>query len=55
MNELGVACRFLTVDADIDYDKNTPEFYLKNGFVLNLNNKSRNPQHTVSMRKDIFV
>lgn len=55
MNELGVACRFLTVDADIDYDKNTPEFYLKNGFVVNLSNKSRNPQHTVSMRKDVFV
>ena len=55
MNEVGVACRFLTVDADIDYDKNTPEFYVKNGFVVNLNNKSRNPQHSISMRKDVFV
>jgi len=55
LNELGVACRFLTVDADIDYNKNTQEFYEKNGFVVNLSNKSRNPQHTISMRKDVFV
>lgn len=55
VNELGAACRFLTVDADIDYDKNTPQFYEKNGFVENLSNKSRNPKHTISMRKDIFV
>ena len=55
MNELGVACRFLTVDADIEYDANTPEFYLKNGFVENLSNRSRNAKHTISMRKDIFT
>lgn len=55
MNEVGVACRFITVDADIEYDPNTPEFYFKNGFVENLSNKSRNAKHTISMRKDIFV
>ena len=33
-DQLGVACRFLTVDADITYNKNTPEFYLKNRFIL---------------------
>lgn len=55
VNELGVACRFLTVDADIDYNKDTPQFYKKNGFVENLSNKSRNPKHTISMRKDILV
>lgn len=55
MNELGVACRFLTVDADIEYDTNTPLFYEKNGFVENLGNKKRNPRHTISMRKDIFA
>lgn len=55
MNELGVACRFITVDADIEYNPNTPKFYLKNGFVENLSNKKRNAKHTISMRKDIFV
>lgn len=54
MNELGVACRFITVDADIEYDSNTPQFYEKNGFVENLSNKSRNAKYTISMRKDIF-
>lgn len=54
MNNMGVACRFLTVDADIEYNPNTPLFYEKNGFVENLSNKSRNPKHTISMRKDIF-
>lgn len=54
MNNMGVACRFLTVDADIEYNPNTPLFYKKNGFVENLSNKSRNPKHTISMRKDIF-
>ena len=55
MNESGVACRFLTVDADIEYNKDTTIFYKKNGFVENLSNKSRNPKHTISMRKDILV
>lgn len=55
MNELGIACRFITVDADIEYDSNTPQFYEKNGFVENLSNKRRNAKHTISMRKDIFV
>ena len=54
MNDMGVACRFITVDADIEYDHNTPLFYKKNGFVENLNNKSRNAKYTISMRKDIF-
>lgn len=55
MNEMGVACRFITVDADIEYNKETPQFYIKNGFVENLSNRSRNPKHTISMRKDIMV
>lgn len=55
MNELGVACRFITVDADIEYNTDTPDFYVKNGFVENLSNKRRNAKHTISMRKDIFV
>lgn len=55
MNDLGIACRFITVDADIEYDENTPTFYVKNGFVENLKNKTRNLVHTISMRKDILV
>lgn len=54
MNELGVACRFITVDADIEYNPATPEFYYKNGFMENLSNKRRNAKYTISMRKDIF-
>lgn len=54
MNELGIACRFITVDADIEYESNTPLFYEKNGYSENLSNKSRNAKHTISMRKDIF-
>jgi len=55
VNKIGVACRFITVDADIEYNPETVQFYEKNGFVENLSNKSRNARHTVSMRKDIFV
>lgn len=29
MNDLGIACRFITVDADIEYEPNTPQFYEK--------------------------
>lgn len=54
MNEIGVACRFITVDADIEYDEKTVEFYYKNGFIENLSNKRRNASHTISMRKDIL-
>jgi len=55
MNDMGVACRFITVDADIEYNPDTPLFYKKNGFVENLSNKSRNAKYTISMRKDIFA
>lgn len=50
----GVACRFLTVDADVEYDKDTPNFYLKNGFVFNESKKRKITDKTISMRKDIF-
>ncbi|MCL2762813.1 MAG: GNAT family N-acetyltransferase [Treponema sp.] len=47
------ACRFLTVDADIEHNESVIEFYQKNGFIPNaeMNNK-RNK--TISMRKDIY-
>jgi hypothetical protein len=46
------AVRFLTVDADIEHDKNVLIFYEKNGFLHNaeLHNKHRK---TISMRLDL--
>jgi len=54
LNDNGIACRFLTIDADVEHNPNVTEFYIKNGFVSNerLSNKKR---LTVSMRKDIFI
>ncbi|GHU13726.1 N-acetyltransferase [Spirochaetia bacterium] len=48
------ACRFLTVDADIENNESVLTFYEKNNFILNseMNNKNRK---TISMRKDLFV
>lgn len=53
MNETGVGCRFLVVDADITHNPKTPEFYEKNGFV---NNEKENRRRTraISMRYDVF-
>jgi ribosomal protein S18 acetylase RimI-like enzyme len=47
------ACRFLTVDADMEHDEHIIVFYEKNGFLRNneLYNKNRK---TISMRKDIY-
>jgi len=44
----------LTVDADIEYNPRTTEFYEKNGFVVNSSKKRRASDKTVSMRRDIF-
>lgn len=54
MLDNGVACRFVTVDADIEYEPDTPEFYRKNGFVQNQSRKRKATDKTVSMRRDIF-
>lgn len=51
--DIGVGCRFITVDADIEYDKNTDKFYLKNGFNYNENYKNSLGK-TISMRRDVF-
>ncbi|MDR1468339.1 MAG: hypothetical protein LBT00_03495 [Spirochaetaceae bacterium] len=47
------ACRFLTVDADVEHNESVLTFYEKNGFLINeaLFNKKRK---NVSMRKDIY-
>jgi len=47
------ACRFMTVDADIEHDEGILAFYEKNGFILNSEIYNRN-RKTVSMRKDIY-
>jgi ribosomal protein S18 acetylase RimI-like enzyme len=53
-NETCFACRFLTVDADIEHNESVIAFYEKNGFLVNseIFNKNRK---TVSMRKDIYI
>ncbi|MDR2019479.1 MAG: hypothetical protein LBQ14_01790 [Treponema sp.] len=52
-NEYYCACRFLTVDADIEHNEGVRTFYEKNNFLLNseLYNKNRK---TISMRKDLY-
>jgi hypothetical protein len=48
------ACRFVTVDADIEHDPNVTAFYTKNGFIPNTEMTSKHSK-TISMRKDIWV
>jgi ribosomal protein S18 acetylase RimI-like enzyme len=52
-NNYYCACRFLTVDADIEHNEGVRAFYEKNGFITNteLYNKNRK---TISMRKDLY-
>jgi ribosomal protein S18 acetylase RimI-like enzyme len=52
-NETLFACRFITLDADVEHNESVLGFYQKNGFFVNeeLTNKNRK---TVSMRKDIY-
>lgn len=54
MLENGIACRFVTVDADIEYYADTPDFYKKNGFTVNQSRIRKSNDKTVSMRRDIF-
>jgi hypothetical protein len=53
LQEQGIACRFLTVDADTEFNPNTPGFYEKNGFPFNEHRQYQNRQ-AVSMRFDLF-
>ena len=52
-NEQFFACRFITVDADIEHNEHVMNFYQKNGFISNeeTNNERRK---TISMRRDIL-
>jgi hypothetical protein len=48
------ACRFVTVDADIEHNEGVMEFYRKNRFIPN-NEAPKKRTKTISMRKDIAV
>jgi hypothetical protein len=52
-NKTHFACRFITVDADIEHDEGVITFYTKNGFVPNAEMNSKN-RKTLNMRKDIL-
>ncbi|MFL8618724.1 hypothetical protein Q3390_14100 [Clostridioides difficile] len=54
INKNGLACRFLTVDTDIEYNENTPMFYNKNGFIKNNSGVYSNRTQCISMRADIL-
>ena len=53
INNIGVACRYLTTDADVENNPSVFEFYQKCGFVSN-QKFAGSKRKTVSMRKDIF-
>jgi hypothetical protein len=53
-NERLIACRVLTVDADIEYDKSLPLFYEKNGFTALHSKKYTKKTHTLPMWTDIY-
>lgn len=53
LEENGIACRFLTVDADIEFNEETPNFYAGNGFVIN-QHKQQKRKKSVSMRYDLY-
>jgi len=52
-NEQLFACRFITVDADIEHNETVIKFYQKNGFIPNEETNTRN-RKTISMRRDIL-
>ena len=52
-NEQHFACRFITVDADIEHNETVINFYTKNGFIPN-EEIGKKRQKTISMRRDIL-
>ncbi|HUW64824.1 MAG TPA: N-acetyltransferase [Spirochaetia bacterium] len=53
LNDMGVGCRFLVVDADVERDPGVSRFYERNGFVFNERvNKTRSKSK--SMRYDLI-
>jgi hypothetical protein len=53
-NELLIACRVLTVDADIEYDKSLPLFYERNGFTALHSKRYTKKTRTLPMWTDIY-
>jgi hypothetical protein len=53
-NEQFIACRVITTDADIEYDKNLPVFYEKNGFIALRSKKYIKKTRTLPMWTDIY-
>jgi ribosomal protein S18 acetylase RimI-like enzyme len=53
-NDQYFACRFITVDADIEHNENVIIFYRKNGFIPNTEINGKRSK-TISMRKDILI
>lgn len=53
MNDLGVGCRFIVVDADTENNPETPKFYERNGFVYN-ERENKNRKKSKSMRYDVL-
>ncbi len=54
MNSTNVACKFIVVDADLQYDNDTIKFYKKNGFLLNESYGGKEVKRTIGMRLDIM-
>ena len=52
-NEQHFACRFITVDADIEHNETVLQFYQKNGFTPNEESSTKR-RKTISMRRDIL-
>jgi ribosomal protein S18 acetylase RimI-like enzyme len=52
-NKTLFACRFLTVDADVEHNRSVLDFYTKNGFLINEELRAKNRKN-ISMRKDIY-
>lgn len=53
-NNKGMACRFITVDADVEHDENVCDFYQKNGFINNDHKEYKKRSKTISMRRDLY-
>lgn len=49
-----VACKFITVDADVENDPHLIEFYTKNSFVLNESYPHGSNRRQISMRLNIY-
>jgi hypothetical protein len=53
-NTNSFACRFITVDADIEHDIGVAKFYQKNDFIINSETNSKTSK-MVNMRKDLYL